>query len=120
MQALSFSFFDLSISFYFFSLLRSLFLQFPSLDTPKLLNPPLLRKERPGAQPAGLQHVIPLNHTWGVPIPRRAAAAAAAVVATGRAGGRLGLGLDDEEGVASTEDVVVDSHAVQVLLDGKL
>jgi hypothetical protein len=58
-----------------------------------------------------------------MPFPRRTAAAAAAaavVIATRRAGGGLGFGLDDEEGVASTEDVVVDCYPVQVLLNGKL
>lgn len=53
-------------------------------------------------------------------IPRRTAAAAAAVLRTGRAGRGLGLGLDDEQGVASTEDVVVDGHPVQILLDSEL
>jgi len=65
--------------------------------------------------------VISLNYARRVTIPRRAAAAAAAVVeTTGRAGRGLGLGLDDEEGVGPTEDVVVDSHPVKVLLDGEL
>ena len=83
----------------------------------------LLCKKRPGAQTTGLQHVISLNHARQVSIPRRAApvaAAAAVVETTGRARRGLGLGLDDEEGVGPTEDVVVDSHPVQVLLDGQL
>jgi len=64
--------------------------------------------------------VISLNYARRVTISRRAADAAAVVETTGRAGRGLGLGLDDEEGVGPTEDVVVDSHPVKVLLDGEL
>ena len=49
-----------------------------------------------------------------------AAAAASAVVAMGRARWGLGLWFNDEKGVTPTEDIVIDCHPVQVLLDSVL
>ena len=64
--------------------------------------------------------MISLDHARRVSVSRRAAAGAAVVETTGGPRRGLGFGLDDEEGVGPTEDVVVDSHPVQVLLDGEL
>lgn len=105
--------FRLTISF-----VVACFLRLP----PNIPHPQRLYKKRRGVQPAGLQHVVAFNHARVMPLLRgsTAAAAAAAVVAMGRARRSLGLWFDDEKGVTPTEDIVIDSHSVQVLLDGEL
>lgn len=74
-------------------------------------NPPTLwclLKEGSRAKATRLEHVVPLYDYGRIPAPR---------TRLGAPRGRHCLGLDDKQGIGTTEGLVADANAVQVLLN---